>query len=68
MILQERRKELLFRGTRWTDLKRLNQDPKYAITLSRQLNGQVYQLPAGETFVAWIPQRTIDMSGMKQNP
>lgn len=68
-ILQERRKELLFRGTRLTDLKRLNQDSRFAITLKRKLNGTTYSLPPNDPrYVALIPKTVIDMSGMKQNP
>jgi hypothetical protein len=68
-ILDERRKELLFRGTRWTDLKRLNKDPRFAVTLTRIINGKIYQLPASEIkYVALIPKKVIQMSGMQQNP
>jgi hypothetical protein len=68
-ILEERRKELLFRGTRVTDLKRLNQDPRFAITLTRKLKGTTYDLqPNDPAYVALIPKVVIDMSGMKQNP
>jgi starch-binding outer membrane protein, SusD/RagB family len=44
-ILVERRKELLFRDTRWADLRRLNEEPAYQKTLYRVLNGQTYSLP-----------------------
>lgn len=45
-ILVERRKELAFRGLRWTDLRRLNKD-NTNITITHGLNGQLYNLPAG---------------------
>jgi starch-binding outer membrane protein, SusD/RagB family len=69
IILNERRKELLFRGTRLTDLKRLNQDSRFAVTLTRKLNGTIYQLaPNDLRYVASIPKTVIDISGMEQNP
>ncbi|MBL1407644.1 RagB/SusD family nutrient uptake outer membrane protein [Sphingobacterium faecale] len=36
-ILLERRKELIFRGIRWMDLRRLNAYPEHAITLEREI-------------------------------
>jgi hypothetical protein len=69
IILNERRKELLFRGTRWTDLKRLNRDPGFAISVTRLLNGVTYQLPASEIqYTPLIPKKIIELSGMQQNP
>jgi hypothetical protein len=69
LILNERRKELLFRGTRLTDLKRLNLDPGFAVTLTRELNGTYYHLaPNDSRYVALIPKIVIDFSGMNQNP
>jgi tetratricopeptide (TPR) repeat protein len=46
MVVTERRKELTQRGIRWMDLRRLNHDPRFAVTLSRALMGQVYTLDA----------------------
>lgn len=37
-IVLERRKELLFRGIRWMDLRRLNQDSEFAIIMDRKFN------------------------------
>lgn len=43
-ILIERRKELLARGIRWSDLKRLNQDPRFRKVISRNIDGRIYSL------------------------
>jgi tetratricopeptide (TPR) repeat protein len=69
MILMERRKELYMRGLRWSDLRRLNKDPLTATTIQRNLDGQVYQLPPGDSrFVLPIPPDEIRLSGLEQNP
>jgi tetratricopeptide (TPR) repeat protein len=69
-ILEERRKELCFRPSlRWMDLRRLNLDNNYAITLKRILNGQVYELPPNDyRYTFLIPTSVVSMSGIKQNP
>jgi len=69
-ILPERRKELLYRGLRWTDLRRLNKDPATATTLFRTVNGQAYTLPPNDNrYVYAIPDNVMNLNpGMKQNP
>ena len=68
-ILTERRKELVYRGLRWTDLKRLNKDTRFAVTLTRMLNGQTYALaPNSNLYVFPIPPDEISRSGIQQNP
>jgi hypothetical protein len=68
IILQERRKELVFRALRWVDLKRLNQDPAFKMTLLRQLGATLYQLPPMDLrYEFLIPQDVITLSGMAQN-
>ena len=69
-VLRERRKELIFRATRWTDLRRLNKYPNFAVTLTRLLKGQPYTLPANDNrYVYPIPPSVIAFNpSMVQNP
>ncbi|MBE8719952.1 RagB/SusD family nutrient uptake outer membrane protein [Sphingobacterium pedocola] len=68
IILDERRKELIFRGQRWADLKRLNQDPRFAKTLMRNIDGQEYRLePNSPKYAIKIPLIVIEETGMEQN-
>lgn len=69
IILTERRKELLFRGVRWTDLRRLNKESKYATTLKRIINGTEYNLPPNDLrYTLLIPLDIINNSSTPQNP
>ncbi|MBB5440080.1 hypothetical protein HDC92_003778 [Pedobacter sp. AK017] len=68
-ILQERRKELPFTANlRWSDLRRLNKDTRFAVNLSRSINGQIYSLPPNDKrYVLPIPDIEIKLSGIQQN-
>jgi hypothetical protein len=67
LILAERRKELLMRGLRWMDLKRLNKEGRN-ITLTRIINGQTYILePNDNRYALPIPDDVIRIAGIKQN-
>jgi hypothetical protein len=68
LILLERRKELLFRDLRWSDLKRLNKEGAN-ITLTRVVNNQTYSLGPNENRWALpLPPDIVNLSGMQQNP
>jgi hypothetical protein len=68
VILGERRKELLFRGLRWMDIKRLNKE-EANIILSRNIDGQNFiLLPNDQRYALPIPEDVIAVSGMLQNP
>lgn len=68
LVLEHRRKELVFRGSRWADLRRLNMDDMLKKTLTRQLDGTLYTLPPGDTrYVLPIPEEVIAETGMEQN-
>ncbi|RZJ91946.1 MAG: RagB/SusD family nutrient uptake outer membrane protein [Chryseobacterium sp.] len=68
IILSERRKELLMRGLRWMDIKRLNKEG-YGISLTRIISGVRFVLPPNDLrFALPIPDDVIKLSGMVQNP
>ncbi|MEC3881913.1 RagB/SusD family nutrient uptake outer membrane protein [Parapedobacter sp. 10938] len=67
-VLDERRRELAFRGLRWDDLRRLNSDPELSHTISREIDGVNYELKPKDTKYTWpIPDDVIQLSGMEQN-
>lgn len=68
LVLNERRKGLMMRGLRWSDLRRLNKEQAYAKTLSRTVAGRTYTLPANDArYVLLIPQEVITNSSLPQN-
>lgn len=67
VILTERRKELVVRGTRWSDLRRLNKE-NYNISPRRVLGEVNVSLPANSTlYTLPIPANVISYTGMPQN-
>src|SRR5690606_21486189 len=67
-VLEERRKELVGRGTRWSDLKRLNRDVQTRSDLIRTYQGERYKLPANSSrYVFAIPADEVELSGLAQN-
>ncbi len=67
-IITERRRELVLRGVTWSDLRRLNQDPKYARTMYRYFGGKSYELkPNSSCYTFLIPTETQYPTGTPQN-
>ncbi|CPA24249.1 SusD family [Mycobacterium tuberculosis] len=67
LVLLERRKELVWRGIRWDDIKRLN-GRGAGIVLRRTMDGKVHTLePTSGRYVFNIPQDEINRSGIAQN-
>jgi tetratricopeptide (TPR) repeat protein len=68
-LFQHRRKELPFRGLRFNDLRRFNQDPNFAMVIKRNISGQQYLLPPNDArYVFPIPDNVIALTGIPQNP
>lgn len=66
-ILTERRKELIFRGLRWMDIKRLNKEGA-GIIITRHIDGQTYTLlPNDHRYALMIPDDIIRLTGIPQN-
>lgn len=69
LIITERNKELLLRGIRWSDLRRLNQEDRYKRTITRTINGQEYKLePDSYRYTFPLPDDVRELSSMPQSP
>ncbi len=67
LVLEERRKELIFRGLRWMDIKRLNVENP-SIYLTRIIQGKEISLePNSKRFALQLPQDIIELTRMPQN-
>jgi hypothetical protein len=67
IILKERRKELVFRGLRWIDLRRLNKE-EAGIILNRLIDGNIYTLlPVSNKYTLPIPPDALSGTSIKQN-
>lgn len=67
IILRERRKELIFRGLRWADIKRLNKE-EAGIVLTRLIEGQTIQLlPKNNRYILPLPDDALSGGTITQN-
>lgn len=67
-VILERRRQLIFRGTRWMDLRRLNKDSRFAKSLKKEIDGKVYVLESGSNQYTWpIPNNAVEFGGLEQN-
>lgn len=67
-LLTERRKELVGRELRWLDLRRLNHEQKFQVTINRQVNNQTFTLEPGSLRYTFnIPAAEVAAYGWKQN-
>jgi hypothetical protein len=67
IILKERRKELVFRGLRWIDLRRLNKE-EAGIILTRLVDVNTYTLlPTSNKYTLPIPPDALSGTSIKQN-
>lgn len=66
-VIHERRKQLLMRGIRWADIKRLNVLGANIIP-TRYISGVTYQLiPGDNRYALSLPQDVILQTGIRQN-
>ncbi|QEC43575.1 RagB/SusD family nutrient uptake outer membrane protein [Pseudobacter ginsenosidimutans] len=70
LVLTERRKEMLLRGQRWGDIKRLNREPGRAITLTRKIGTNTYTIPPNDPRYAFLipPEVMMFKPDIPQNP
>jgi hypothetical protein len=69
IILKERYKSLILRGTRWLDLRRLNLETSHRTTLKRKIGDQEYSLePNSDQYAFPLPDDVVEQTGVKQNP
>lgn len=68
LVKNERRKELFFRGLRWSDIRRYNME-EAKITLYRSIAGRQFELlPNDNRFVLPVPDDALMGSNIVQNP
>lgn len=69
IVLRERRKELVLRGNlRWYDVRRLNAEAGFSITMRRRAGDQVYELaPNDDRYAFLLPASVVQLTGIAQN-
>ena len=66
LVLVERKKELVYRELRLIDLRRLNQDERFALTIRRPSGDSLK--PGDARYTLLIPELEIERSKISQNP
>lgn len=62
-VLEERRRELFYHGVRWFDLKRLNRDDRFKLTITRTHPAKSATLePNSPRYVLPIPPKVVDLN------
>ena len=67
LIRDERRRELLWRGLRWIDIRRYNWEGPGAPLTRITKNEEIHLAPNDPKFILPIPPDVIQLSGMPQN-
>ena len=69
LVLKERRKSLLFRCLRFSDIKRLNKTTPQLVRIKRIINGEVTIIPPNDPRYAFpIPLKELLLNPIPQNP
>lgn len=67
-VLEERRRELVFRGVRWEDIRRLNREMRFPVTIIKTfLEDKVEILPGDSRYVFPLPDNVVELGGLVQN-
>lgn len=68
-ILDERRRELYFRGFAWEDYRRLNKEGQFSTTLKREAFDKEYTLTPNSNRWVWpLPNNEVEINKYQQNP
>lgn len=70
LVIDERRRELFGKGLRWFDMRRLDSDPRFRRTYTRDNAAEIYELePESKIFVQQIPGKVRTLNpGIIPNP
>lgn len=67
-VLKERRKELVFKGLRWEDIRRLNVEGSYPVDIAKVVSGHTVEIePNDPRYVFPIPENAVQLGGLEQN-